>query len=114
MPYCEPWRDSRRMAHHEFSATAVKRFRASEAKATRHFLRNMHRHPAKMMDNLRQYVTPLPRASLSLVLVRFPASVSVSVSTSVSTSTFALILVLILILILALALEFAFAFAKRS
>ena len=65
MPYGEPWRDSRRMAHHEFSATAVKRFRASEAKATRHFLRNMHRHPAKMMDNLRQYVTPLPRASLS-------------------------------------------------
>ena len=64
MPYGEPWRDSRRMAHHEFSATAVKRFRASEAKATRHFLRNMHRHPAKMMDNLRQYVTPLPRASL--------------------------------------------------
>ena len=54
MPYGEPWRDSRRMAHHEFSATAVKRFRASEAKATRHFLRNMHRHPAKMMDNLRQ------------------------------------------------------------
>lgn len=65
MPYGEPWRDSRRMAHHEFSATAVKRFRASEAKATRYFLRNMHRHPAKMMDNLRQYVTPLPRASLS-------------------------------------------------
>ncbi|RPD65871.1 cytochrome P450 [Lentinus tigrinus ALCF2SS1-7] len=53
MPYGDPWRDSRRMAHHEFSPSSVKRFRPNEHKATRRFLFNMYHHPEKMMDNLR-------------------------------------------------------------
>ncbi|TFK84330.1 cytochrome P450 [Polyporus arcularius HHB13444] len=53
MPYGEPWRDSRRMAHHEFHTTPVKRFRPHELRFVRQFLFNMYRHPEKMMDNLR-------------------------------------------------------------
>lgn len=56
MPYGDPWRDARRMAHHEFHASPVKRFRPIEQRSTNSFLLNMHRQPEKMMDNLRQCV----------------------------------------------------------
>ncbi|KAI0807274.1 cytochrome P450 [Fomes fomentarius] len=53
MPYGDPWRDSRRMAHHVFAAGPAKRFRPNEQRSTNQFLVNMHRQPENMMDNLR-------------------------------------------------------------
>ncbi|KAI0747873.1 cytochrome P450 [Daedaleopsis nitida] len=53
MPYGEPWRYSRRMAHHEFHSAPVKRFRPLEQRSTHQFLVNMYTQPGKLTDNLR-------------------------------------------------------------
>nr|VWO98686.1 Aspartate aminotransferase (EC [Ganoderma boninense] len=53
MPYGDPWRDSRRIAHQEFRPGPVKRFRPIEQKVSTQFLVNLHRHPEKLTYNLR-------------------------------------------------------------
>ncbi|KAM5539123.1 hypothetical protein V8D89_007346 [Ganoderma adspersum] len=53
MPYGDPWRDSRRIAHQEFRSGPVKRFRPIEQRVSMQFLVNLYRHPEKLMYNLR-------------------------------------------------------------
>lgn len=65
MPYGDPWRDSRRIAHQEFRSGPVKRFRPIEQKVSTQFLVNLYRHPEKLMYNLRQYVLSLSRYTVS-------------------------------------------------
>ncbi|EJF62441.1 cytochrome P450 [Dichomitus squalens LYAD-421 SS1] len=53
IPYGDRWRDHRRIVHQEFRSGPVKRFRPNEQKSATRFLVNLHRHPEKLMDNLR-------------------------------------------------------------
>ena len=59
MPYGDPWRDSRRIAHQEFRSGPVKRFRPIEQRVSTQFLVNLYRHPEKLMYNLRQYAAQI-------------------------------------------------------
>ena len=55
MPYGNLWKDTRRMAHHEFHAGAIKRFRPQMERATNRFIVNLNGQPGeKLMDHLRQ------------------------------------------------------------
>ncbi|KAH9946329.1 cytochrome P450 [Epithele typhae] len=52
--YGTPWKDSRKMAHHDFNASAVKKYRPQIAKSTNRLLLNIIQEPDRLTDNLRQ------------------------------------------------------------